>query len=77
MVCGRAGTLSELIDGATRSAAEALAQVVSDRQIAKTSGTARAAALAANVEAWMATMVELRELEWFVFEPDDGTGRPA
>ena len=76
-VFGPARTLSELIDGATRSSAEALAQLVVDRPIAGTSATARAAELAATAETWAVTMVEVRELEWFVFEPDEGTGRPA
>jgi hypothetical protein len=76
-VFGPARTLSLLIDGATRSAAEALAQLMMDGPIAGTSATARAAELAAKAEAWTATMVEVRELEWFAFEPDEGTGRPA
>jgi hypothetical protein len=76
-VFGPARSLSQLIDGVTRSAVEALAEVLWDEQIAGTSGTARAADLTATVEAWMTTMIEVRELEWFVFDPDEGTGRPA
>ena len=76
-VFGPARSLSQLIDGATRSAVEALAEALWDQRIACTSGTARAAKLAACVAAWMTTIVEVRELEWFVFDPDEGTGRPA
>ena len=76
-VFGPARSLSQLIDGATRSAAEALAQMMLKQRIGGTSGAAKAAELAASVEAWMTTVVEVRELEWFVFDPDEGTGRPA
>jgi len=76
-VLGPARILPELIDGATRSATEALARKASERQIAGTSGTARAAELAANVEAWMARWSRSVSSSGSVFEPDDGTGGPA
>ena len=63
--------VSQLIDSATRSAAEALAEAIQRERIATGPGTARAAELAGVVASWMATMVEVRQVEWFEFQAAD------